>query len=59
MKKAKAKTKTRAGDGKARQAAKQKVTSKSQPATAKGLVSTDIRKSYKNRLLRDYFNRPH
>jgi hypothetical protein len=55
----KSKTKARAGGEKARRAAKPKETSKPRSAANTGLVSTDIRKSYKNRLLREYFNRPH
>ncbi|HJZ66927.1 MAG TPA: hypothetical protein VKF81_02195 [Blastocatellia bacterium] len=52
----KTKTKNRTGDGKARRIAKPKEVSKSQSAPDTSLA-TDIRKAYKNRLLRDYFNR--
>ncbi len=54
----KTKTKTRAGDGKTRRVAKTKEVPKSQSAPDTSLA-TDIRKAYKNRLIRDYFNRSH
>lgn len=44
---------------KGREGAKPREASKAQATSSTALVSTDIRKAYKNRLISAYFNRQH
>lgn len=61
MKKSKAKTQTNKGRAKQNSRQTSRTGDVSKPKSGKGaaLISTDIRKAYKNRLINAYFNRPH